>query len=134
MLTQPVLTLGQSLVLIRINTWQNQVLIQVYKQCVNVETQALRRPCSRAEGEQRLHEDKDAQEDLVCTLSSGGRRGGGDASGLGDARIQKVLKPFKKAQKGIVRLKKESKEPIRLVQESSFQKPIRLVLKPIRID
>ena len=28
-LTQPVLTLGQSLVLIRINTWQNQVLIQV---------------------------------------------------------------------------------------------------------
>ena len=100
----------------------------------NVSSKGERRPCSRAEGEQRLHEDKDAQEDLVCTLSSGGRRGGGDASGLGDARIQKVLKPFKKAQKGIVRLKKESKEPIRLVQESSFQKPIRLVLKPIRID
>jgi hypothetical protein len=71
----------------------------------NVSSKGERRPFSRAGGEQRLHEDKDAQEDLVCTRSSGGRRGGGDASGLGDARmlwksfkrVQKVLKPFKKA-------------------------------------
>ena len=46
-----------------------------------------RRLLSRAGGEQRAHGEEAGPSDLVCTRSSGGWRGGGDASGFGDALI-----------------------------------------------
>ena len=46
-----------------------------------------RRHSSRAGGEQRTHGEDAGPEDLVCARSAGGWRGGGDASGFGDALI-----------------------------------------------
>ena len=40
----------------------------------------------------------DIREDLVCARSSGGRRGGGDFRGLGDALM--ISKPLEKDSKG----------------------------------
>ena len=46
-----------------------------------------RRLLARAGGEQRIHNEEAEPEDLVCTRSSGGGRGGGDFRGLDDALL-----------------------------------------------
>ena len=80
-----------------------------------------RRLLARAGGEQSIHGEEGGPEDLVCTRSSGGGRGGGDFSGLGDDAL---ISGFRIDSKG---LKKERLHDTNLIAHrkgSDFQKPI----------